>query len=383
MSRNNTIVPIESKILVWARNRINMSLHEVADKLDKDIKTIENWEQGLELPTLAQLEKLSYSIYKVPLAVFFMPEPPEEPSIDRQFRTIPEQEITLLPSKLMLKIKEGQYLQEVLKDLFNGRNPSIEPIFKKLKTFNQKTIFKTAESIRKELVINKGIQIRFKDSTEAFKYYRNQIEKAGIFVFQQTLKDFCRGYSLYDDQFPVIVINSSENSDTGKNFTLFHELSHLLLNMGGLTNDYTYQSDNSEEILCNKLAANILVNDLELQKYEIVYENSSLEWEEKTLSILAKEHKVSQEVIPRKLLDLGLTSRSFYNTKRHEWQSQTYPKRKGSGNFYRNKLSKLGNYYTSIILSNLYTGRINSYQASEYLGLKINQIPQIEKLVFK
>ncbi len=384
MSRNNEIIPIEPRILVWARTRINMSVTEVAEKLKKDVNIIESWEQGVELPTLAQLEKLSYNIYKVPLAVFFMPEPPDEPSINRQFRTIPEQEIISLPPALMLKVREGQYFQEVLKEIFNDRNPATSPIFKRFSQIGEQNFKDISIAIRKELGINKSVQSKLKDSTDAFKFYRNQLEKSGIFVFQQTLKDYCRGYSLYDDEFPIIIVNSSEISDTGKNFTVFHELSHLLLNMGGLTNDYTYQSNNQEEIFCNSLASNILINDDELLKNEFVLQNRSLEWSDDLLYSLAKEHKVSQEVILRKLLDLNLTSRYFYSTKRNEWLDSLPKKRKSSGgDFYRNKLSKLGNYYASIILSNLYNGRINSYQASEYLGLKINQLPQIEKLVFK
>lgn len=383
MSRNNEIVPIEPKILEWARTRINMSIPEVAKKLDKDIDTIINWENGTELPSLAQLEKLAYTVYKIPLAVFFLPEPPEEPSINRQFRTIPEQEISLLPSALMLKVKEGQYYQEVLKDLFNGKNPVTNPIFKKHSNIQLDSI-NVADSIRKELKINRQIQSNFKDTTEAFKYYREQIENAGIFVFQQTLKKYCRGYSLYDNEFPIIVINSSEISDTGKNFTLFHELSHLLLNMGGITNDYTYQNNNHEEIYCNKLASNILVNTDELLEDNLIRSNNSIEWSDKILKQLAYDFKVSPEVILRKLLDLDLTTSNFYSLKREDWLQKLPKKRRGSGgDFYRNKLSKLGNHYATIILSNLYNGRINPYQASEYLGLKINQIPQIERLVFK
>lgn len=383
MSRNNEIVPIEPKILEWARNRINMSIPEVAKKLDKDIYTITNWEKGIELPSLAQLEKLAYIVYKVPLAVFFLPEPPEEPSINRQFRTIPEQEITLLPSALMLKVKEGQYFQEVLKDLFNGKNPVPNPIFKRYSNI-QLDSNNVADSIRKDLKINRQIQNSFKNTTEAFKYYRERLENDGIFVFQQTLKKYCRGYSLYDEEFPIIVINSSEISDTGKNFSLFHELSHLLLNMGGLTNDYTYQSNNHEEIFCNKLSSNILVDNDELLGDNLIRSNNSIEWSDKILKKLAHDFKVSQEVVLRKLLDLDLTTSKFYNLKREDWIQKLPIKKKGSGgDFYRNKLSKLGNHYTTIILSNLYNGRINPYQASEYLGLKINQIPQIERLVFK
>jgi Zn-dependent peptidase ImmA (M78 family)/transcriptional regulator with XRE-family HTH domain len=384
MTGNNEIVEIDPRILVWARTRINMSISEVARKLKKDEQIIQNWENGSELPSLAQLEKLAYNIYKVPFAVFFLAEPPDEPQIKNQFRTIPTQEIELLPYELMLKVREGQYFQEVLKEIFNGKNPSLTPIFRRINNFSESNLLGSSKDVRKILGVNKSIQSNFKDTTESFKYYREQLEKNGIFVFQQTLKDFCRGYSLYDPEFPIIVINSSEESDTGKNFTIFHELGHLLLNTGGITNDYTYNSHNAEEITCNSFASNVLIDNNEILNNQLVINNKSYEWSEELLRILAKDHKVSKEVVLRKLLDLKLTSSVFYNTKRNEWLNTPFKRKKsGGGDFYRNKLSKLGHYYSTIVLNNLYNGRINQYQASEYLTLKINQIPIIERLVFK
>jgi len=288
-----------------------------------------------------------------------------------------------LPSGLMLKVREGQYFQEVLKELFNGKNPSTNPIFKRFKNITEANQTVIAKEIREILRISKKGQVNFKDTTDAFKYYREKLEENGIFVFQQTLKKFCRGYSLFDNEFPVIIINSSEESDTGKNFTIFHELSHLLLNMGGITNEYSYHSHNQEEILCNRLASHILIANDELLRNSMIIENKSLEWSEEILKLLAKDHKVSKEVVLRKLLDLKLTTQDFYRTKRKEWLSNPFKRKSKGGDFYRNKLSKLGYYYSRIIFNNLYNGRINQYQASEYLTLKINQIPQIERLVFK
>ncbi len=74
--------------------------------------------------------------------------------------------------------------------------------------------------------------------------------------------------------------------------------------MGGLTNDYTYQSNNHEEIFCNKLASNILVDTHELLEDNLIRSNNSIEWSDKILKQLAHDFKVSQEVVLRKLLDL-------------------------------------------------------------------------------
>lgn len=378
------IITINHNNLIWARSRLNLDINEVAHKLKTSPSVISGWENGKSRPSLSQLETLAYEIYKIPLATFFLPEPPEEPQIEQQFRTIPDSEISKLPYKFMVLVKEAQYYQEVLKELFDGKNLVAQPIFKSNTNLKGNSPQDTATRIREKLAINKERQSKFKDSTDAFKYYRNALEINGVFVFQQTLKKFCRGYSLFDTEFPIIIVNSSETTDTGKNFTLFHELGHLLHSMGGISNDYTYQSTNRIEVTCNKLASLILVdNDELLQELEannIDADNindNQLQW-------LAKEFKVSQEVILRKLIDLDMASQSYYSEKRKQWLASV-PKTKKSkgGNHFNIKLSKLGHNYSSLVLKNMYNGKISRYQASEFLNTKINYIPKLEKLIFR
>ena len=102
------------------------------------------------------------------------------------------------------------------------------------------------------------------------------------------------------------------------------------------------------------------------------------------LEYLAKEFKVSQEVILRKLLDLDMTSQAYYSEKRKQWLASTPKFRKTKGGDHFNiKLSKLGHYYPSLVLKTMYNGKISRYQASEFLNTKINYLPKIEKLIFK
>jgi Zn-dependent peptidase ImmA (M78 family)/transcriptional regulator with XRE-family HTH domain len=384
MKGNNEIIAIDHNILIWARSRLKLDLNEVAHKLKTNPSVISSWENGKSRPSLSQLDTLAYEIYKIPLATFFLPEPPEEPLIEQQFRTIPDSEISKLPYKFMVLVKEAQYYQEVLKEIFDGKNPVLQPIFKSNTHFKGDSPHDTANLIREKLAINKEKQAKFKDSTDAFKYYRNALEINGVFVFQQTLKKFCRGYSLFDTEFPIIIVNSSEATDTGKNFTLFHELGHLLHSMGGISNDYTYQSTNRIEVTCNKLASLVLVdNDELLQELEannIDADNIN----DNQLQLLAKEFKVSQEVVLRKLIDLNMASQQYYSEKRKQWLASVPKTTKSKGgNHFNIKLSKLGHNYSSLVLKNMYNGKISRYQASEFLSTKINYIPKLEKLIFR
>lgn len=84
MPVNNQLIKIEPSILIWARESLGLSIAEVASKLDKDKETVRQWEIGKTTPTLAQLEKLAYTIYKRPLAVFFLQRPPKENTLSQR-----------------------------------------------------------------------------------------------------------------------------------------------------------------------------------------------------------------------------------------------------------------------------------------------------------
>lgn len=83
-------VAVNHDVLKWARESINLSLEDGAQRMKKSKDIIQAWEKGYDTPTYAQLEKLAYDIYKRPLAVFFFPDPPKEESPKKSFRTLPE-----------------------------------------------------------------------------------------------------------------------------------------------------------------------------------------------------------------------------------------------------------------------------------------------------
>ena len=66
-------LPINIDVLKWARDTLGLSLQDVAAKMKRKEKEIEEWEAGTSSPTYPQLEKLAYDIYKRPIAIFFFP----------------------------------------------------------------------------------------------------------------------------------------------------------------------------------------------------------------------------------------------------------------------------------------------------------------------
>ena len=76
---------ITPELITWARKTSKLSIEEVASKLKISAIQLSGWENGADQPTIRQAENLS-KIYKRPLAVFYLPEPPEDFNTLRDFR---------------------------------------------------------------------------------------------------------------------------------------------------------------------------------------------------------------------------------------------------------------------------------------------------------
>lgn len=66
---------INPEILRWARESSGYSLEDIC----VTIKKYNDWENGKDFPTYVELEKLANK-FKRPLAIFFFPKVPQEPS---------------------------------------------------------------------------------------------------------------------------------------------------------------------------------------------------------------------------------------------------------------------------------------------------------------
>jgi Zn-dependent peptidase ImmA (M78 family) len=383
---------ISPSILKWARNSIGYSIEDTAHRLNITPQKLENWEKGLASPTYNQLESLAYKIYKRPIATFFRREPPDEKPIERDFRNLTSSEITHLSSEMILVIRKAKHLQNLIKEL----NPNLdEPDFRKFKvTINDSPIL-ASERFRKFLDLPIEEQKKW-NSLNAFDNFKKYIETIGIYVFQiQMPFEEARAFSLTDDV-PIIVLNT-EDAKNGRIFSLFHEVCHILFNVGGVFRDKETNNLNSEykaiEDFCNLFAASFLLPD-KLFRIEIDYANQRLhEWSEKDLIDLSKIYNVSKETILRKLVDLNLASKSFYFEKKRIWHAELIAhkalkkeknKEKGGGIPQDIKVvSEKGKLFISNVLDSYEKGNISYGQISEFLEVKLDHLPQIIERINK
>jgi len=378
-------LPINKEVLKWARESKRLEIDEVAHKLNQSPDTIREWESGTSTPSYPQLERLAYDVYKRPLVVFFFDEAPQEKNLKTDFRTLPEKIVDAFSSDLIKYIMEARDKQFVLAELFPKGNPSKKFLLTQFKS-DKSNPEKTAHDLRDFFNISFEIQKSFKSPEEAYQYYREILAEYGVFVFQYPMnRDETRGFCLYDENFPVILISSKEDEVSSRIFTIFHEVAHLIFQTSGITTwneQIGFRNKQSEEIeiFCNKFSADVLVPKSFLLEHPLVKGKKGKSWELSELKKIAKELNVSIEVIFRRLLDLGRADKKEYEA----YRNHPYPKRKVSGGptYAVKTVAQLGSSFVRVVLNNLYSKKITPYQASSYLKVKANNIGKIEAIVF-
>jgi Zn-dependent peptidase ImmA (M78 family)/transcriptional regulator with XRE-family HTH domain len=372
--KGEPVVGVQPEIFRWARDSVGLSVADVAAMLKRQPEEIEAWESGTGAPTYPQLEKLAYQIYKRPLAVFFLPSPPEETLPQREFRTLPDTDMQALSRDTYLHIRRAHAYQIALKELFDNRNPTERCIWKSLFLSPTQNIVSQAEKIRGFLGVTLEKQLEWKTDEQALKAWRKAIEDAGVFIFKAAFKQKdISGFCLMDEHLPVIYLNSS-TTKTRQIFSLLHELAHLLFNMNGLSKfDTSYidrlpKTEKQIEQFCNAVAAEVLIpkEDFSVQASHFPenVENSP----EAQFSSLARRYGVSREAILRRFLDQKRVGKAFYESKAKFWADQK--QQADGGNWYLSQGAYLSDRFTREVISRHYRHQISLEQAADFLGIK-------------
>lgn len=385
--KSEPIAGVQPTVMRWARQSIGLSVSDVALRLKRSVEEIEAWETGVESPSYPQLEKLAYQVYKRPLAVFFLPAPPEEASPEREFRTLPMDDLLALSVDTHLHIRRAHAFQLALRELFGSHNPNEYCIWKGLSLSRSRSIVGQAASIRNHLGISLEEQILWKDDDHALKQWRKAIENKGVFIFknsfsQQDISGFC----LVDNQFPVVFLNNS-TTKTRQTFSLFHELAHLLLNINGLSKfdqDYVERLPDEEkqiERFCNSIAAEVLIPLSDFQEQAKGFPVDVKSASDQQFSELAGRYGVSREAVLRRFLDLGRVTSAFYEQKAREWMAQ---RKKGSGgNWYATRNVYLSDRFAKEVVSRHYKNQLSLEQASDMLGIKPRNFAGLEQRILE
>lgn len=373
---------INGDVLKAVRLKLNMPLEVVASRCSKTVtaERIERWESNLDGPSYTMLENLAYNIYKVPIAIFFFSEAPDLTKFKESMRTLDPNAFNLIPSQIVQILRKAHGLQLNLNELFEV-NRAERKIIRDLQIAQNPDFKSIALKIREYLGLTFNDQKLVTSSETLLKDMRVKLEDVGIYTFKDAFKDkMYSGFCLYDKEFPVIYINNSMTFNR-QLFTLFHELSHLLLGISGLDFADTrtpvefYSHKKNTEIFCNKLAAEILVPSQFFQEYENGHFNDIQE--------IASKFNVSNVVIARKLLDLGRINQAEYQSIAEGAKSYIRKvSNKDGGNYYNTKISYLGKTYILEVLRKMNRNQISQYDASSFLGEKVQNINKLQQKMY-
>lgn len=292
-------VNVNPKTLVWAREELGFHLDDVANKIKKDINTIQDWEahgKDLRYTDLVKLSKL----YKRQVSVFFLNDTPAKTTKPKDFRNLSVKSKGLSPDAMLAIRRTKRYL-----DLYRECTPTnqLAEQYKWMQAIKEHRYNGFEQALRDLLDVPISEQKKHKNRT--LKFWRNRIEKKlGIFVFQFPVDSYeFDGFSYIADGMPFGITLNSRVAEKRKIFTIFHEIGHIIEGTAGICITNTSQDTRQIEMRCNKFAATFL-----MPKEEVATPNSFEELQQH-----ANELGVSKEAYLIRVHDLKLIKDSDFN----------------------------------------------------------------------
>jgi Zn-dependent peptidase ImmA (M78 family)/DNA-binding XRE family transcriptional regulator len=364
---------VEPELLVWARKSAGLEIAEAAKKVQVAEERLFSWESGTKSPTLKQLRKLG-AVYKRPLAVFYLPEPPRDFKPMQDFRRLPGGAQPEYSPELRYEIRRAYDRRELAIEMWEateGKPPEF-PLAASLDE-NPEVV---GTRIRECLCITYENQASWPGAYKSFNGWRNAIEYLGVLVFQATDVDLSemRGFSIVQQPLPAVTANIKD-SPRARTFTLLHELAHIMLHRGGLCDLEEKANPNSEdermEVFCNMVAGATLVPAADLlQEQLVVAKGRNPVWSDDEIQALSRRYGgASREVILRRLLIFGRTTEAFYRAKK-EAPGFAPPDVVALG--------RAGRLFAQLVLSNYYLDRVTASDVSDFLEIRLKHLPKIE-----
>jgi len=357
------VIPISKKVLKWARKFRGLSLEDAADKIGISLEKLKEFENGDKFPTLGVFEDIAKR-YRLPQATLFRRTPPKGIHLPHDYRTFDG-----APPEFGFDFRESHSkVLYLLRNILNLSKDDDEFLMPRPPKYDKSlSPLIQGENERQRIGVSIDDQLNWMKA-DAFPSWRAIIEKQGINVF---IKKFdiqdSRGYSLYDDAaIPAIVINKSEIYDQAKIFTLIHEYVHLLIRKPGISD---LNNQNPTESFCNKFAAAFLMPKEALRRVLPEWPSKPIDWDDQVIGNCARRLKVSRPSLALRLIELNLAKQSAYGRARQWTEPRSRRKKSGAGFQPATQLFEIGGCYTSSIINAMDRRVIDSFQASDALGI--------------
>lgn len=383
---------INPRRLQWCLDSFDLSLEELAGKLGISIKTLETIWENKPSVSIKQINKLAI-FFNRSMLFFINPNAvKEEKILSPQFRTINNRR-PIHSRTIRILIEQAEKHRKIYLSLLEDIEEEIITYwFPEEIDFENLNIPDKAKSIREWLNL---------DNSLSFKELREKVENKGILVILSNSfsgpwkidkKNPVRGFSLYYDVLPIIVIK--KQSDGAQAFTLFHELVHLLLHKNSVL-DYEedYRSEEGIEKEANRVAGNILIPDNFLSQIDIQQLKSlGVDQIDNYLDCFSRQWCVSNEAILVRLLHKYFINNSFYADyksfkeylfRQKEKIIEDFPKNNVVRTYrHREPLNIFGKNYVNTVLEAYQSQHITLAKASTYLdNIKVKDVHKLVEYV--
>lgn len=379
---------VEAEVLVWARKSVKLSEDQAARKIGVSPSTLEKWEAGNATPTINQLRKMS-EVYKRPLAVLYLRRPPTDFDPIKSFRRLVREIDFELDYALTVNLERVSRQQDILLELLGDDAGSVRSSFPDVRVTSNAE--ETGARIASWLGLGIRDQQRWARTGSLVREITRLIENTGIMVTQIQHVDLglMRGCALTDHSIPAIVVNGSDAS-SAKVFTLIHELVHILLRASGSSDVLPvtgrWGDFDATEKFCNLVAAaTLLPRQAFREAVSAVRQNRTAPITTDELFAISSEFGVSRQVSLIRMIGLGLESWDTYRW--FDWQlpekeEASEPLAESRTNlplYYPLKVRDLGRLFIEEVRSAYDRHDIGSYEMSEYLNVKWENIPKLMK----
>lgn len=309
--QNIRISPLSIRTIREARS---ISLDQAARETEIDLKQLEEIESGLISPSRASLKTLA-KYFAVPLYFFYVKNLDFPKTSLPDFRS-PTSKPAKLRASLGASVEQANEIRDVISEGWEFVKTPARG-WKKIPRFtSDATITDAAESLRKFFSLDEKPASSFETSKQYMDWLRANAELSGLItIFANFDQDDGRGYCIaHDNKIPYVVLNTQNQIQESRIFTLIHEFVHVALRSSGVSDPFATR--NSIERFCNRVTASTLMP--RRQFLNAADQFSNLKSDNRFVISVAELFKVSQQAAALRSEETGARAKGFYQ----RWLSQ-------------------------------------------------------------
>lgn len=363
-------ISIYPEIYKWAIEESQLPIEEIRNRFP----AIESWIDSSAQPTFIQLSNFADFLH-VPFGYMFLDAPPEKDHLHAEFRAIankkPLMSKNLEDTLFEMTLKQG-WMREFRESQgwepldFINRFPN--GTYKEIKLF-----------INTLLGVKEYWSEKAKTYEEAFNVLKNRLGDIGVLVMQNgvvgtnthrklDIHEF-RGFVLLDPFAPLIFINSND-SKSGKIFTLLHEFIHLLMGDEDIL-DHSDEnlSQQGRETTINEITSLVLIPDNVIDG--LAFSNDKFFYEIKKIATMLKVSPLSLAIRLKRKGEITQSQLELIKQESIEnFETYVGKERIGKPDFIRVHNSRLSSSFSEAVISQTLAGHLPYTEAYSLLGIR-------------